>query len=549
MDFSALPKERSFRHFAETFLPFLAMFAFVLAYAWRFDFLQHIRPVGDLWWADSHQELLRAYYIAHGLRLYDPVPVNHMPGLTLVLSLVMKLVGFAGRAPGEEIVDAAEHAGMATAGLLQVTFWYFAGRSTNLSPAFAAAVAVAALAMFWEGYGHFIPLAETVMIPALALAVVLLHATLLGPARPASALKLGMLMVFGCAVTLGVAPVAVLFGAIAAVTVLLEAARDRPRLAEALRQPAVFVALGALALFFVYLLATCDLAGLYYWNITFNREALSISPGPAILKHLTSFFADLVNLAPLRTPTGTNFPFFAYPPFLLGILLLAAAKLNVRQRPGGAGDLPRVGVFLLACFAAYIALGWRAQGVFVALKFLYGAGIAAGLLFIVCVPSRLLSGEASAAGGNSGRETAALVVGLAVMIVPLRLVLKIPAAGARPEALYQAGVCALDQTNADLQSGACLCAVEAFYDPRRLLQYDVKPCPGLSPDTPHAIQKSPRERERFRDLALSPDKGAFIVGLTERESTMYDIPLETFQAIVDRRVCRPLGPLFRICGR
>lgn len=545
MHFPVLSTGRSVRGFADALIPLLSMFAFVLAYTWRFDFLQHIRPEGDLWWGDSHQELLRAYYIAHGMRLYDPVPVNHMPGLTLVLSLVMKLAGFAARAPGEAIVGAAEHAGMATAGLLQVTFWYFTGRAVNLSPMLAAAFAVAALAAFWEGYGHFIPLAETVMIPALALAVVLLHAMLLGPARPASALKLGLLMVFCCTVTLGVAPVAVLFGAIAAGVVLLEARRDRLAFTGALRQPAVFVAIGALVLFLAYLLATCDLAGLYYWNITFNREALSISPGPAILKHLTSFFADLVNLAPLRTAAGTNFPFFAYPPFLLAILLLAAAKLIAIHRQ----HLLRVGVFLLACFAAYIALGWRAQGVFVALKFLYGAGIAAGLLFIVCVPSRLLSGEASASGGNSGRETAALVVALVVMIVPLRLVLKIPAPGPRPEALSQAGVCALDQANADLQSGACLCAVEAFYDPRRMLQYDVKPCPGFSPDTPHAIQKSPRERERFRDLALSPDKGAFIVGLTERESTMYDIPRETYQAIVDRRVCRPLGSLFRICGR
>jgi hypothetical protein len=73
------------------------------------DFLfPYYRP---LFTADSVQELARAYYLAHGFSLYDQIAYDHMPGLAITYSLVLRALGLA-QFTSPETLAAIERVGM-----------------------------------------------------------------------------------------------------------------------------------------------------------------------------------------------------------------------------------------------------------------------------------------------------------------------------------------------------------------------------------------------------------------------------------------------------
>jgi hypothetical protein len=111
----------------------------------------------------------------------------------------------------------------------------------------------------------------------------------------------------------------------------------------------------------------------------------------------------------------------------------------------------------------------------------------------------------------------------------------------RSEVFDEAGICRLGQLGP-----GCWCLLQAGYDPRRFLEYDVQPCLGYSPDQPNMIQHSRRSREQFEAAADDPSI-AFFLGNTKRSVTIWDISGETYDKIIAIRTCIPLYGIVRVC--
>src|SRR5262249_12522656 len=111
----------------------------------------------------------------------------------------------------------------------------------------------------------------------------------------------------------------------------------------------------------------------------------------------------------------------------------------------------------------------------------------------------------------------------------------------RPAVFDTAGVCRLGEPQ-----DHCSCILQASYDPRRFLEYDVQPCLGYSPEQPHNLQKARWSRNQF-ERAIEHPPIAFVMGASMESVPIWDLSSGTYDRILASRSCLPLYGVFRVC--
>jgi hypothetical protein len=499
-----------------------------------------------LWWSDGHYNMLRAFYLAHGLTLYDDVVSNHMPGLQVLLSIWLTVLGYSSTPPAPETLLAVEKASMVFMALLQIVGFYLTGRLSGCNRFASSLVAVVLAWSLWEGHGHYIVLAETTLIPLIALTVVLMcHAACNASAevRLKSAYRAGLVLAISASIALTIAPTLLLWFCFVSATIVINLMK-KPSIdwSRALKSGDYLFG-SVVVLFFAYLLTVVDLRGMFYWAVAHNVQSLKVDVASNLAARLSNIPADAFNWGdPKYLASSRAFPALGAPYVIATLMvLLVALLLSGESKLRRSSWLP-LGAFVTTVMVGWYLMGWRIPAQFYNLKQLPAVGVGVGLLFLALAHVRRGDDQADWRASSRGDLLSFAFVAF-VALVTLRLCFSAPAqVKSRATVFDRLGICRLGQAGP-----GCSCALQAFYDPRRFLEFDVHPCRGHSPDHPHNIQHAPRSREAFKRAVLDDDV-AFVVGNRVEDALMFDIPREIYDLIVSHRQCLKIDRLFSACS-
>jgi hypothetical protein len=554
--FPATQSPRSLGPFALDALCIALLLLALAPVAQRYQFLDMLDR--GWWWTDGHYNLQRAYYAIKGFVLYRDIPSAQFPGTHMFFAAFLKLLGYANATPAPQLLPQLEKAGIYLTGAIQLSFFFIALRLAGFARILAALASFVLVHILWESYGQFLPLVESLMVPFIAIVVCLLARLAFGPPSELfnTLLLLGLAVTFGVVLGLTAAPTFLFWSLFAIVLfafrwlVLHEAPTFRPGF------PVVFWGI-VWTVFVVWTFRSVELTSMVYWTITNPSEATRIPVLAHIKVLLTSLPRGMVRYSQLEREVGVAVPFLAMRQF--GFVAIATYCYVVwRFRPSEPGPTSRVRTGMIValgvalCFG-FLLTGWRYPTIGYNHKSVAALGITIAILAlalneIVRAARRQLP---AGTGFSLPRRiaasplVAALCVGLSLLIAGAALW---PhryraVASERDPALDAAAICRLGKPGPD-----CSCILQAFYDPRRFLELDVHPCVGYSPDQPNMISAAKRSRDQLGEAVENTDI-AFLVGLSSRESLLFDIPLAFYERIVSTRTCRPVYYIFRVCSR
>ena len=504
-----------------------------------------------LWWGDGHYNLLRSYYILKGYKLYDEIVSGQFPGLQALYALVLWPLGYGRVRPSPETLAAIEAAGLFVNGAMQGVCYYLAFRVARVAGTLSLVCSLFLVYFLWEQHGHYYPLVETILVPTVALMVCLLARVFLGdPAeRIRAALALWAVLAFAAVLGLTIAPAIALFGAVSAAAVVpmvtpaasrVRSLRDRVADLGGWRVFAPLILSGA---FIGWTISSMGFRTAFYWTVVNPGEAMNLSVGRNLRLALTRLPAGLFHFSFHKVPgDAVYFPVWSLPQFVL--LGLAVYFLLSRQR--ARGQALALAGFLSCVFAGYLLMGWRYPRVLFDFKKLPTLGISIGMWALIL---GLLTPASAIAGGRvlGILRTSRVVLALCWAVLALGCAgaawpYRAPAfTSPRNPVFDEAGVCRLGQSGTD-----CSCLLQASYDPRRFLEFDVQPCLGYSPEQPFMIQRSRRSREQF-EAAVDDPHIAFFMGGTKESVTIWEISEQTYDRIIASRTCLPLYRMFRVC--
>jgi hypothetical protein len=537
-------------------IPGVAAIARWVAAAGAFRGYEYLSRDYGLWWSDGHYNLLRAYYLLHGFTLYSDIPSAQFPGLHVLYAGTLGLLGYATARPGPELVPQIERAGQFITGVFQLLLLVAAGHAARLRRGATLLVAFGTVYFFWERYGHFIPIVETVLLPGTALLTVLLFRTVLDADsldRRATGLALLLLLLPLGALGVTLAPTFILWGVGTCGVLTLDWWRRRHDQGAVGLTDDRRVLLGSLAvgigLFYGLIWFSIDLKKMMYWAVRQPRAAFGIDVLANLRRVLTSWperafrFGDptIFAFGANGSSPARDFPLLGTLPSVmcvLGLVLLSCSDRSIARRLA-FGALILVGALLCR---------WRWVDEF-HLKSVPVVGIPLGLCFVLLAPACRAVGTPGLPEWRAWLPTAAG----ALLTLPIGLAVAAKAFGPprsvspRPTALDVSRVCRLNEP-----VSGCRCTLQATYDPRLFLALDVQPCVGLSPDHPHAVQRERKSREQFA-AATRNTSVAFIVGPEAKTSTDVEVTQRQYDTIVELRTCRPLAEyplteIYQVCA-
>jgi hypothetical protein len=566
-----LVSARTRRHILTFMFPIFGIFLFVLCYVWRFNFSQRFfSAIGML--EDSGEELARGYYIAHEFILYKEIAHAHMPGLAATCSIVFRLLGFGDVPPSHQTLLAIERAGMATTGLLQVTIFLLAGVAARLSLPRAAGLAVLLVFFLWEAHGFFIPLAETWLIPLVTLLTVLIYRVLQGD--QIERIIYGILFICAAAYALSVGlAIALLVTSWTVIVVAMMTVSACALPWRTLELPRARILGGAAAVltafgYAIYIFIHVDIKEMYYWVFEFNLEVFSHNFIDGLVAHTKRFPWSIAHVrTQFADPETQNFPFVGSSMVLCLALIGRIAMDAVRlaewpRRPGveiarSMVMIMRVTAFPAISILGYLLLGWRYPGEYVQVKALPSVGVPLGILVTLAGSLAVVRGRGSrgkyvTCDPNARRQPILLAIGYMAAAIVLAAGMRASLGAPRPVAprlavFDESRICRLGDANEN-----CFCILETFYGPRQVLEFDVQPCLGFSPDHFHMIAKAARTRQAFAEAAKDDRVAFMLFGRNPIENkqtaTNFWVPSVVYDDIVNRRTCRRIDDWFSVCA-
>lgn len=413
-------------------------------------------------WTDMAENVLHAFYVAHGLKFGRDAVVNHLPGVYVYLAAFMAALGQFRAIPSPQTALASISLSAFAVVLFQVTcvvaaFGLFSRTRLGLI--------AAPLLVFYTSrlYDMASPMSEN-FIAYLLIPMTALLCRLMVLERPeqrfSDAMYLGGPLNIGC-VILGatIFPSNVLIGAVclcyAGVAIMRSDATRRRSLARAAIAPLALVLLMA-----AIILATTDIRGMLFWNIdsmagyTFYVKETLLSVPSAHLKSFATGF----------DPIGSNVFHVA-----IASIAFGGAALLARRNEQRLTAIPLLVLVLL--LAAWLA-EWRIN---FSPKSAMPFGLFWGLVVTtICILAESLRWEIEPALRTTFATTmfflvlgAATIAGLGAVRLPFRYSVQHVA---RIEAFEKAQLCRFGSRE------HCRCLQTTIFGPQGFLDTDVMPC-------------------------------------------------------------------------
>lgn len=484
-------------------------------------------------WPDMAENVLNAFYIAHGMKFGRDAVVNHLPGVYVYLAGFMALFGYGSAVPSPQTALAGYALSAFAVALFQIAcvvaaFHAFSRLRLGL------VLAPALVAYTGLQFDTMLPLSENLIAYWLIFAFALLCRMMVFDADPKTkaltALMFGGPVNFIC-VTLGatVFPVNVLLGLVCLAYCGLLLVRHGDTIVRPFVVAAAKAALLSTTLFAV-ILATTDLRGMFFWNIEankgylFNPEATMLG---APLRHFENFASGAL-------PIGANL-FHLLPAML--IFLFAYVCFRKDRRGLGA-----VFTLLAVIAVAAILTQWRTN-------IGYKSGMSFGMSWALIIASCAIVLDAMPRRTNLPAQSNWPMVSLAagwtgaaclfLGLVPLMFNYS-TAHAARPAAFEEANVCRFGTRQ------NCRCAQGVVFAPQDFLITDVMPCENRYPGWAAFLGNVNTTREWLLADTRSKSVAFFVVNKERMQDRRF--PEEIFDYWKEHGRCVDLSPgISKIC--
>jgi hypothetical protein len=486
-------------------------------------------------WADAIANVVNGMMVANGGIIYRTFAENHMPGAIVWLTPFLGLTGAAGEPPSIQALAHLFIVAVFATSLFAHLCLYLAVRFLRLSNWLYVALTAVAMPFLFRSYDFAAPMTESMIVFLAFFVPILLHTGLLAErldqraeALMLLALPLNTVMLF---IGLTIFPANLLLGAAAGVLVIAAAAESAMPLGALLGSRRLWIACGAVGVVLLLSLSRIDIAGLFFWNITYNRALL-----PDIPSNIRHYIVD-----GLWFDGGAALPFLARF-HVVAVLLIVVAPLLAR-RPRGDPAIGRYVAFASLMLGATALCAWRVSDGY---KAAMPLGFSCGLLLLAAARLRPVSSLSSRwLRRNDGWMKPAALAATAVAVI----ILSMPPPGsvrgnythleARPTYYDWAGVCRRGQ------AAGCRCLEMTIFRPYLLALHDVSQCPHRYFGFTKLLLNQPATRQQLMKDARDPSI-AFQINL-DPALVQPGVPAEFLSIIEREHRCLTIGSYERLC--